>query len=169
VALYEPAAGSPGKGFLVTAGRSNAPNGPAGTYPGLPNQQGGEASRRLHPGPLTAVAPAGHRCWTVARSARQRNRPGICAAGIAGGAERPGITGNFSAEECPQTLEVQHCGEARASHAGPRIIEVRTVGPTLGAENVRRSARSAGPLPPSLSHGGSAASCWWSPAASVWR
>jgi preprotein translocase subunit SecD len=60
--------------------------------------------------------------------------PEFKAAGIAGGAAS--ITGNFSAEEA-RDLEVQLRGGSLPLPV--KIVEVRTVGPSLGAENVRTS------------------------------
>ena len=60
--------------------------------------------------------------------------PEFKAAGIAGGSAS--ITGNFSSEESRE-LEVQLRGGSLPLPV--KIIEVRTVGPSLGADNVRRS------------------------------
>ena len=59
-------------------------------------------------------------------------------AGITGGAAS--ITGNFSADAARE-LEVQLRGGSLPLPV--EIIEVRTIGPTLGAENIRRSLLSA--------------------------
>lgn len=64
--------------------------------------------------------------------------PEFKAAGIAGGAAT--ITGNFTAEEA-RDLEVQLRGGSLPLPV--EILEVRTIGPTLGAENVRRSLIAA--------------------------
>jgi preprotein translocase subunit SecD len=64
--------------------------------------------------------------------------PEFRAAGITGGAAS--ITGNFTAEEARE-LEVQLRGGSLPLPV--KIIEVRTVGPTLGAENVRTSLVAA--------------------------
>ncbi len=60
------------------------------------------------------------------------------AAGITGGAAT--ISGNFTAEEA-RDLEVQLRGGSLPLPV--KILEVRTIGPTLGAENVRRSLVAA--------------------------
>ncbi len=60
------------------------------------------------------------------------------AAGITGGAAT--ISGRFSAEEA-RDLEVQLRGGALPLPVA--VIEVRTIGPTLGAENIRRSLFAA--------------------------
>ncbi len=60
------------------------------------------------------------------------------AAGITGGAAT--ITGNFSAEAA-RDLEVQLRGGSLPLPV--EVIEVRTIGPTLGAENIRRSLFAA--------------------------
>jgi preprotein translocase subunit SecD len=60
------------------------------------------------------------------------------AAGITGGAAS--ISGNFTAEEA-RDLEVQLRGGSLPLPI--KIIEVRTVGPTLGAENIRSSLVAA--------------------------
>ena len=64
--------------------------------------------------------------------------PEFKAAGIAGGAAT--ISGNFTAEEA-RDLEVQLRGGSLPLPV--EILEVRTIGPTLGAENVRRSLIAA--------------------------
>jgi preprotein translocase subunit SecD len=64
--------------------------------------------------------------------------PEFQAAGITGGAAS--ITGNFSSEEARE-LEVQLRGGSLPLPV--KIIEVRTVGPSLGAENVRTSLIAA--------------------------
>ena len=60
------------------------------------------------------------------------------AAGISGGSAS--ISGNFTAEEARE-LEVQLRGGSLPLPV--EIIEVRTIGPTLGAENIRRSLVAA--------------------------
>ncbi|MFL0759305.1 MAG: protein translocase subunit SecD [Prochlorococcus sp.] len=60
------------------------------------------------------------------------------AAGITGGAAT--ISGNFNAEEA-RDLEVQLRGGSLPLPV--EILEVRTIGPTLGAENIRRSLIAA--------------------------
>lgn len=62
----------------------------------------------------------------------------FAAAGITGGAAS--ITGNFTAEEA-RDLEVQLRGGSLPLPV--KIIEVRTVGPSLGAENIRTSLVAA--------------------------
>ena len=64
--------------------------------------------------------------------------PQFQAAGISGGAAS--ISGNFTAEEARE-LEVQLRGGSLPLPV--EIIEVRTIGPTLGAENIRRSLVAA--------------------------
>ena len=64
--------------------------------------------------------------------------PQFEAAGISGGSAS--ISGNFTAEEARE-LEVQLRGGSLPLPV--EIIEVRTIGPTLGAENIRRSLVAA--------------------------
>jgi preprotein translocase subunit SecD len=64
--------------------------------------------------------------------------PQFQAAGISGGSAS--ISGNFTAEEARE-LEVQLRGGSLPLPV--EIIEVRTIGPTLGAENIRRSLVAA--------------------------
>ena len=64
--------------------------------------------------------------------------PEFKAAGISGGSAS--ITGNFSAEEA-RDLEVQLRGGSLPLPV--KILEVRTVGPSLGAENIRTSLLAA--------------------------
>ena len=64
--------------------------------------------------------------------------PQFEAAGISGGSAS--ISGNFTAEEARE-LEVQLRGGSLPLPV--EIIEVRTIGPTLGAENIRRSLMAA--------------------------
>jgi len=64
--------------------------------------------------------------------------PEFKAAGIAGGAAS--ITGSFSAEEARE-LEVQLRGGSLPLPV--RIVEVRTIGPSLGADNIRSSLAAA--------------------------
>jgi len=64
--------------------------------------------------------------------------PEFKAAGIAGGAAT--ITGNFTADEARE-LEVQLRGGSLPLPV--KIIEVRTIGPSLGAENIRTSLLAA--------------------------
>ena len=64
--------------------------------------------------------------------------PEFKAAGISGGSAS--ITGNFSADEA-RDLEVQLRGGSLPLPV--KLIEVRTVGPSLGLENVRRSLVAA--------------------------
>jgi len=135
VALYEPAALT-GKD-LVTAGRQQRTNGPGWDVTLGFNQQGGEAFARL----TQTIAGSG-RLLGIVLDGRSISEASVgqefAAAGIAGGAAS--ITGNFSAEEA-RDLEVQLRGGSLPLPV--RIIEVRTVGPTLGAENVRRSLIAA--------------------------
>jgi preprotein translocase subunit SecD len=64
--------------------------------------------------------------------------PEFKAAGITGGAAT--ITGNFTAEEA-RDLEVQLRGGSLPLPV--KIVEVRTIGPSLGAENIRTSLSAA--------------------------
>ena len=64
--------------------------------------------------------------------------PQFEAAGISGGSAS--ISGNFTAEEARE-LEVQLRGGSLPLPV--EIVEVRTIGPTLGAENIRRSLVAA--------------------------
>ena len=64
--------------------------------------------------------------------------PQFESAGISGGAAT--ISGNFSAETARE-LEVKLRGGSLPLPV--EVIEVRTIGPTLGAENIRRSLQAA--------------------------
>jgi preprotein translocase subunit SecD len=135
VALYEPARLT-GKD-LVGAGRQQQQSGNAWDVTLNFNREGGEQFAEL----TRSIAGTGRLLGIVldGRSISEASvGPEFQAAGITGGAAS--ITGNFSAEEARE-LEVQLRGGSLPLPV--KIIEVRTVGPTLGAENVRTSLVAA--------------------------
>ncbi|MFY8148056.1 MAG: protein translocase subunit SecD [Prochlorococcaceae cyanobacterium] len=135
VALYEPAALT-GKD-LVTAGRQQQQSGSGWEVTLSFNQQGGEKFAKLTQG----IAGTGRLLGIVldGRSISEATvGPEFRSAGIAGGAAS--ITGNFSSEEA-RDLEVQLRGGSLPLPV--KVIEVRTVGPSLGAENIRSSLVAA--------------------------
>jgi preprotein translocase subunit SecD len=135
VALYEPAQLT-GKD-LVGAGRQQQQSGNAWDVTLNFNREGGEQFAEL----TRSIAGTGRLLGIVldGRSISEASvGPEFQAAGITGGAAS--ITGNFSAEEARE-LEVQLRGGSLPLPV--KIIEVRTVGPTLGAENVRTSLVAA--------------------------
>ncbi|QEY31584.1 protein translocase subunit SecD [Synechococcus sp. RSCCF101] len=131
VALYEPAELT-GKD-LVTAGRQQEQNSQAWEVTLTFNREGGEAFAEL----TRRIAGTGRLLGIVldGRSISEASvGPQFQAAGITGGGAS--ITGRFTAEEA-RDLEVQLRGGALPL---PILIqEVRTIGPTLGAANIRRS------------------------------
>ncbi|MCP9926882.1 protein translocase subunit SecD [Cyanobium sp. CH-040] len=135
VTLYEPAALT-GK-ELVSAGRQQQQTGSGWDVTLNFTREGGEQFARL----TQSIAGSGRLLGIVldGRSISEASvGPEFQAAGITGGAAS--ITGNFTAEEA-RDLEVQLRGGSLPLPV--RVIEVRTVGPSLGAENVRTSLRAA--------------------------
>jgi preprotein translocase subunit SecD len=135
VTLYEPARLT-GK-ELVGAGRQQQQSGNAWDVTLNFNREGGEKFAEL----TRSIAGSGRLLGIVldGRSISEASvGPEFQAAGITGGAAS--ITGNFTADEARE-LEVQLRGGSLPLPV--RIIEVRTVGPTLGAENVRTSLVAA--------------------------
>lgn len=135
VALFEPAQLT-GKD-LVGAGRQQQQSGNAWDVTLNFNREGGEKFAEL----TRSIAGTGRLLGIVldGRSISEASvGPEFQAAGITGGAAS--ITGNFTAEEARE-LEVQLRGGSLPLPV--KIIEVRTVGPTLGAENVRSSLVAA--------------------------
>jgi len=131
VALYEPAQLS-GKD-LVSAGRQQQQAGSGWDVTLSFNRQGGEAFAQL----TQSIAGSGRLLGIVldGRSISEASvGPEFKAAGISGGGAT--ITGNFTADEA-RDLEVQLRGGSLPLPI--KIIEVRTVGPSLGAENIRSS------------------------------
>ena len=131
IALYEPATLT-GKG-LITAGRQQQSNGPGWDVTLGFNREGGEAFARL-----TQSIAGTNRLLGIVLDGRSISEASVsqefAAAGITGGAAS--ITGNFTAEEA-RDLEVQLRGGSLPLPV--KIVEVRTVGPSLGAENIRTS------------------------------
>jgi preprotein translocase subunit SecD len=135
VALYEPAALT-GKD-LTTAGRQQQQSGSGWEVTLSFTREGGEAFARL----TQSIAGSGRLLGIVldGRSISEASvGPEFRAAGITGGSAS--ITGNFSAEEARE-LEVQLRGGSVPLPV--EVLEVRTVGPSLGAENVRTSLVAA--------------------------
>ena len=131
VALYEPAQLT-GKD-LTGAGRQQQQAGSGWDVTLSFNREGGEAFAQL----TQSIAGTGRLLGIVldGRSISEASvGPEFKAAGISGGGAS--ITGNFSAEEA-RDLEVQLRGGSLPLPV--KIIEVRTVGPSLGAENIRNS------------------------------
>ncbi len=135
IALYEPAALT-GK-ELVTAGRQQQQTGSGWDVTLNFTREGGERFAQL-----TQSIAGTERLLGIVLDGRSISEasvgPEFRAAGIAGGAAS--ITGNFSAEEARE-LEVQLRGGSLPLPV--RVIELRTVGPSLGAENVRTSLVAA--------------------------
>ena len=122
---------------LVSAGRQQQQAGNGWDVTLNFNREGGEKFAEL----TRSIAGSGRLLGIVldGRSISEASvGPEFQAAGITGGAAS--ITGNFTAEEARE-LEVQLRGGSLPLPV--RIIEVRTVGPTLGAENVRTSLVAA--------------------------
>ena len=135
VDLYEPASLT-GKD-LVSAGRQQQQTGTAWDVTLSFNKEGGDRFAEL----TQAIAGTGRLLGIVldGRSISEASvGPEFKAAGIAGGAAS--ITGNFTAEEA-RDLEVQLRGGSLPLPV--KVIEVRTVGPSLGAENIRTSLVAA--------------------------
>ncbi|MEI6828447.1 MAG: protein translocase subunit SecD [Synechococcaceae cyanobacterium ELA445] len=131
VALYEPP-GLTGKD-LVSAGRQQQERGTGWDVTLSFNQEGGRKFAEL----TKSIAGKGRLLGIVldGRSISEASvGPEFAVAGISGGSAS--ITGNFTAEEA-RDLEVQLRGGSLPLPV--KIIEVRTVGPSLGAENIRSS------------------------------
>jgi preprotein translocase subunit SecD len=135
VALYEPASLS-GKD-LVTAGRQQQQSGPGWDVTLSFNKEGGDKFAQL-----TQSIAGTRRLLGIVLDGRSISEasvgPEFKAAGITGGSAS--ITGNFSAEEA-RDLEVQLRGGSLPLPV--KILEVRTIGPSLGAENIRTSLLAA--------------------------
>jgi preprotein translocase subunit SecD len=135
VDLYEPAALT-GKD-LTTAGRQQQQSGSGWEVTLSFTRPGGEAFARL-----TQSIAGTPRLLGIVLDGRSISEasvgPEFRAAGITGGSAS--ITGNFSAEESRE-LEVQLRGGSLPLPV--EVLEVRTVGPSLGAENVRTSLVAA--------------------------
>ncbi|MEB3326468.1 MAG: protein translocase subunit SecD [Synechococcus sp.] len=135
ISLYEPAQLT-GKD-LVTAGRQQQQSGSNWEVTLSFNKQGGDRFAQL----TQSIAGSGRLLGIVldGRSISEASvGPEFKAAGISGGAAS--ITGNFTAEEA-RDLEVQLRGGSLPLPV--KILEVRTVGPSLGAENIRTSLLAA--------------------------
>lgn len=135
ISLYEPAQLT-GKD-LVTAGRQQQQSGSSWEVTLSFNKQGGVSFAQL----TQSIAGSGRLLGIVldGRSISEASvGPEFKAAGISGGSAS--ITGNFTAEEA-RDLEVQLRGGSLPLPV--KILEVRTVGPSLGAENIRTSLLAA--------------------------
>ncbi len=135
ISLYEPAQLT-GKD-LVTAGRQQQQSGSSWEVTLSFNKQGGDRFAQL----TQSIAGSGRLLGIVldGRSISEASvGPEFKAAGISGGSAS--ITGNFSAEEA-RDLEVQLRGGSLPLPV--KILEVRSVGPSLGAENIRTSLLAA--------------------------
>jgi len=135
VALYEPSELT-GKD-LVGAGRQQQQAGSGWDVTLSFNREGGEKFAAL----TQRIAGTGRLLGIVldGRSISEASvGPQFQAAGITGGAAS--ITGNFSADEA-RDLEVQLRGGSLPLPV--KVIEQRTIGATLGTENVRRSLVAA--------------------------
>ncbi|MFM7634251.1 MAG: protein translocase subunit SecD [Cyanobacteriota bacterium] len=135
VDLFEPAVFT-GKD-LTGAGRQQQQTGTGWDVTLTFNRQGGERFAEL----TKAIAGTGRLLGIVldGRSISEASvGPEFKAAGITGGAAS--ITGNFSADEA-RDLEVQLRGGSLPLPL--KVVEVRTVGPSLGAENIRTSLVAA--------------------------
>jgi len=122
---------------LVSAGRQQHPTSPSWDVTLGFNREGGEKFASL----TQSIAGTGRVLGIVldGRSISEATvGPEFKAAGIAGGAAT--ITGNFTADEARE-LEVQLRGGSLPLPV--KIIEVRTIGPSLGAENIRTSLLAA--------------------------
>lgn len=135
VDLYEPAALT-GKD-LTTAGRQQQQSGSGWEVTLSFTRPGGEAFARL-----TQSIAGTPRLLGIVLDGRSISEasvgPEFRAAGITGGSAS--ITGNFTADESRE-LEVQLRGGSLPLPV--EVLEVRTVGPSLGAENVRTSLVAA--------------------------
>ena len=135
VALFEPT-NLTGKD-LTTAGRQQQQTATGWDVTLSFNREGGEKFAAL----TKSIAGTGRLLGIVldGRSISEASvGPEFKVAGIAGGSAS--ITGNFSSEESRE-LEVQLRGGSLPLPV--KVIEVRTVGPSLGAENVRSSLIAA--------------------------
>ena len=135
VALYEPAQLT-GKD-LTSAGRQQQQTGSGWDVTLAFNTEGGRKFAEL----TQSIAGSGRLLGIVldGRSISEASvGPEFKPAGITGGAAS--ITGNFSAEEA-RDLEVQLRGGSLPLPV--KLIEVRTVGPSLGADNIRSSLQAA--------------------------
>jgi len=122
---------------LVTAGRQQQPNSPSWEVTLNFNREGGEKFASL----TQAIAGTGRVLGIVldGRSISEATvGPQFKTAGISGGAAS--ISGSFSAEEA-RDLEVQLRGGSLPLPV--KVIEVRTIGPSLRAENIRTSLVAA--------------------------
>jgi len=122
---------------LVSAGRQQQQTGSAWEVTLSFNREGAEKFAAL----TKSIAGTGRVLGIVldGRSISEATvGPEFQAAGIAGGAAS--ITGNFSAEEARE-LEVQLRGGSLPLPV--KIVEVRTIGPSLGADNIRSSLAAA--------------------------
>jgi preprotein translocase subunit SecD len=135
VALYEPAALT-GKD-LASAGRQQQQSGSGWEVTLSFTRAGGEAFARL-----TQSIAGTQRLLGIVLDGRSISEasvgPEFRAAGITGGSAS--ISGDFTAEEARE-LEVQLRGGSLPLPI--KVVEVRTVGPSLGAENVRASLGAA--------------------------
>ncbi len=135
VALYEPAELT-GKD-LTSAGRQQQQTGTGWEVTLAFNSEGGKKFAEL----TKSIAGTGRLLGIVldGRSISEATvGPEFKPAGISGGAAS--ITGNFTADEA-RDLEVQLRGGSLPLPV--KLIEVRTVGPSLGAENIRSSLIAA--------------------------
>jgi len=135
VALFEPA-GLSGKD-LVTAGRQQQQTGTGWDVTLGFTKDGGDKFASL----TQSIAGTGRLLGIVldGRSISEASvGPEFKAAGITGGSAS--ITGNFTADQA-RDLEVQLRGGSLPLPV--KILEVRTVGPSLGAENIRTSLVAA--------------------------
>ncbi len=135
VGLFEPAELT-GKD-LVTAGRQQEQNVSGWEVTLTFNSDGGEKFANI-----TQLIAGSDRLLGIVLDGRSISEASVGeqfkTAGITGGAAT--ISGNFSAEEA-RDLEVQLRGGALPLPV--KIVEIRTIGPTLGSENVRRSLIAA--------------------------
>ena len=122
---------------LVTAGRQQQQNGTGWEVTLSFNAEGGEKFAEL----TQSIAGTGRLLGIVLDGeliSEASVGPQYKAAGISGGTAS--ISGNFTAEQA-RDLEVQLRGGSLPLPV--EILEVRTIGPSLGAENVRRSLVAA--------------------------
>ncbi len=122
---------------LVTAGRQQEQNGSSWEVTLTFNREGGDKFAEL----TRSIAGTGRSLGIVldGESISEASvGPQFKAAGITGGSAV--ITGRFSAEEAKK-IEIQLRGGSLPLPI--EILEVRTIGPSLGAENVRRSLIAA--------------------------
>ncbi len=122
---------------LVSAGRQQGPSGNGWDVTLAFNREGGEKFATL----TQSIAGTGRLLGIVldGRSISEASvGPEFKAAGIAGGSAS--ISGRFTADEA-RDLEVQLRGGSLPLPV--KVIEVRSIGPSLGAENVRTSLLAA--------------------------